>query len=30
MEHVKPELSREELLKNNYWRLANGYDPLPY
>lgn len=29
MEHVKPELSREELLKNNYWRVANGYDPLP-
>lgn len=29
MEHVKPELSREELLKNNYWRMANGYDPLP-
>lgn len=29
MEHVKPELSREELLKSNYWRVANGYDPLP-
>lgn len=29
MEHVKPELSREELLKNNYWRVANGYDLLP-
>ena len=29
MEHVKPELSREELLKNNYWRVANGYEPLP-
>ena len=29
MEHVKPELSREELLKNDYWRVANGYAPLP-
>ena len=29
MEHIKPELSREELLKNDYWRVANGYAPLP-
>lgn len=27
--HTKPELSREELMKNNYWRMQNGYEPLP-
>ncbi|HEZ0454573.1 TPA: LPD7 domain-containing protein [Neisseria meningitidis] len=28
-EHGKPDVPREELLKNNYWRVQNGYDPLP-
>lgn len=28
-DYVKPELSREELLQNNYWRVQNSYDPLP-
>lgn len=28
-EHDKPDVPREELLKNNYWRIQNGYDPLP-
>ncbi|MDK4688271.1 LPD7 domain-containing protein [Kingella negevensis] len=28
-EHDKPDVPREELLKNNYWRVQNGYDPLP-
>ena len=25
----RQELSMEDKLKNNYWRVANGYDPLP-
>ena len=28
-EYDKPELSQAELMKNNYWRVQNGYDPLP-
>lgn len=28
-EYNKPELSQAELMKNNYWRVQNGYDPLP-
>lgn len=28
-EHGKPDVPREELLKNNYWRVQNGYSPLP-
>lgn len=28
-EPQQSELSMEEKLKNNYWRVANGYDPLP-
>ncbi len=28
-EYVKPELSMVEKMQSNYWRVANGYDPLP-
>ena len=28
-EYDKPQLSQEELLKNNYWRVQNGLEPLP-